>query len=132
MQQWSRIFPGRLDQVAQARKFTGALLEDHPMVDEARAVVTELAANAVLHTESGGLRGRFMVRIWRFPDRVRVSVLDYGSALDEPVAHPMPEDPLQESGRGLALVAHYAKDWGVQPLTVGNCVWADLLHCPDS
>src|SRR5258708_12815240 len=46
-------FPGRLDQVSQARAFAAAFLHGWPRADDAMLLIGELCANAVLHTQTG-------------------------------------------------------------------------------
>src|ERR1035441_137534 len=49
-----RVFPGRTDQIAKARDFTRRVLAPCPVLDEAILLASELAANAVAHTVTGG------------------------------------------------------------------------------
>jgi serine/threonine-protein kinase RsbW len=69
MASWSRTFPGRPEQVGQARLFTRSVLAGRPEADSAALVVSELATNAVRHTASGEPRGTFLVVIWARADR---------------------------------------------------------------
>ncbi|WP_236068150.1 ATP-binding protein, partial [Streptomyces brasiliscabiei] len=46
---WCRAFPGLPDQVAEARHFVAALLQERGVADDAVLVVSELATNAVRH-----------------------------------------------------------------------------------
>lgn len=87
------------------------------MLDDARVVVTELAANAVVHARSA-----FSVSIHGDGARLRIGVRDGSRAMPEP-REPEPRGP---SGRGLLLVSALASRWGVQPLTDGKVVWAEL------
>jgi hypothetical protein len=48
-----RVFPGRPDQVAQARRFVGRVLSGCPVADDALLCVSELASNAIRHTRTG-------------------------------------------------------------------------------
>jgi anti-sigma regulatory factor (Ser/Thr protein kinase) len=80
-------------------------------------VVSELASNAVLHAGTP-----FTVRVWRGPDRVRVEVMDRSDRLPAPRDH----DPTAVSGRGLAIVGTLADRWGVEVVSGGKCVWAEL------
>ena len=85
MASWSRLFPGRPEQVAQARLFTRSVLAGRPEAATAELVVSELATNAVLHSASGGAGGSFVVSVLARPDGVLVGVDDLGSAT-EPAA----------------------------------------------
>src|SRR5262249_2609446 len=96
-----RVFPGRHEQVAQARRFVGRALEDCPVSDEAILCVSELATNALLHTASG-TNGEFEVIVQRGESWVRVAVCDKGSP-KIPTARTL--DAISEDGRGLGLVA---------------------------
>jgi anti-sigma regulatory factor (Ser/Thr protein kinase) len=80
-------------------------------------VVSELAANAVLHA-----RTPFEVSI-ALGSRVRVEVRD--ASPQPPVMQPFAIDA--PSGRGLRLVDACADDWGCQVLADGKVVWAELL-----
>jgi serine/threonine-protein kinase RsbW len=122
---WSRYFPGRADQVAQARLFVLSVLAGRPEAETAALVVSELSTNAVCHTASGGPGGLFAVTVRREDDRATVTVQDMGAA-GEPVVRPPDQDGPGESGRGLLLVAAMAKDWGAARNRLGWQVWAEL------
>jgi serine/threonine-protein kinase RsbW len=122
---WSRYFPGRADQVAQARLFVASVLAGRPEAEAAALVVSELSTNAVRHTASGGPDGLFAVTVRREEDRATVSVQDMGAAGEPAIRIPEGEGP-GDSGRGLVLVAAVAKDWGVAQNRLGWQVWAEL------
>ncbi|WP_340378426.1 ATP-binding protein [Streptomyces sp. SS7] len=127
--EWSRIFPGQVWQVAEARHFVAALLEGEApsLVDDAVLVVGELAANAVRHTRSGWYRGWFLVIVGFADDFVRLQVIDQGGD-DEPTVRSV-NAPLDQGGRGLMLVSACAKDWGVKDRPAGGrCIWVDLAR----
>jgi anti-sigma regulatory factor (Ser/Thr protein kinase) len=86
-------------------------------LDDARIVVTELAANAVLHAGSP-----FSVSVRGDGARLRIGVRDHSRAMPEP------QEPsaVRLSGRGLQLIAAIAGRWGVEPLADGKVVWAEL------
>ncbi|MBR8742810.1 ATP-binding protein [Nocardiopsis sp. MG754419] len=125
MRNWARMFPGHVDEIARVRDFVRALLQDHPTVDDAELVASELATNALRHTHSSRDGGMFVVRVNDHGDRVRISVADYGCEHGWN-GKPASSDPWSEHGRGLVLVDALAKQWGVTPEPVGTCVWADL------
>jgi anti-sigma regulatory factor (Ser/Thr protein kinase) len=84
-------------------------------------VVAELAANAVRH---GRVRGRdFRVRLVLREDVVRVEVAD--GRTDR---LPALQEPADEGGRGLLLVAAVAERWGVEPRPGApyKVVWAEV------
>ncbi len=125
MSSWSRYFPGRADQVAQARLFVASVLAGRPEAEVAALVVSELSTNAVRHTASGGPDGLFAVTVRREEDRATVSVQDMGAAGEPEIRDPEGDGP-GESGRGLVLVAGVAKDWGAARNRLGWQVWAEL------
>jgi anti-sigma regulatory factor (Ser/Thr protein kinase) len=122
---WCRAFPGLPEQVAHARHFVAALLTDRDPVEDAVLVVSELAANAVRHTLSGGERGWFLVIVGFGEDLVRIEVLDQGG---ERAPRLRDATSQEEGGRGLLLVAACAKDWGVKNWPDGRSVWAELAR----
>ena len=88
-------------------------------LDDVALVVSELAANAVLHARSD-----FTVAVSSRGDRVRIAVSDSSSAgpvLQSSVAM------TATSGRGVALVAALAQDWGCDANGHnGKIVWAEF------
>jgi hypothetical protein len=91
------------------------------LADDVALVVTELAANAVVHARSG-----FTVALAAHGDTLRISVRD-ASPLPSPEADgsgpALPPAPLH----GLGAVDALAARWGVEPLgDAGKTVWADL------
>ncbi|HEX2699753.1 MAG TPA: SpoIIE family protein phosphatase [Acidimicrobiales bacterium] len=91
------------------------------LVDDAVLVVSELAANAMLH--AGGIAG---VRLTERGDAVRIEVHDHTRV--PPVMARQSVDAM--TGRGLRLVASLASQWGAEPTESGKLVWAELspLH----
>lgn len=129
MASWSRAFPGRPEQVSQARGFVGSVLAGRPEADEAVLIASELCSNAVLHSASGGPDGMFAVTVRRAADRSRVSVQDMGSPT-APAIKLADGEPL-ECGRGLLLVAALTKEWGTTRNRLGWVVWAELASVAD-
>lgn len=123
-----RSFPGEARQVGAARQFVGQTLAGCPARDRLLTCVSELAANAVEHTQSGS-GGTFTVEVGRPRDGAAfVAVTDAGGP-DEPVAGKAGE--LSEGGRGLALVAAFSSRWGYRDTARGRTVWAEATW-PDS
>src|SRR5216683_2147236 len=74
-----RVFPGRPEQVAHARRFVARVLDGCPVADDALLCASELASNAIRHTRSGWRGGKFQVVVWRGRASACVAVLDDGS-----------------------------------------------------
>lgn len=62
---WHRTFPGKREQVREARRFIRAHLPHHP---DAELIASELVTNAVEHTRTGEPGGVFTALIRRRPD----------------------------------------------------------------
>jgi serine/threonine-protein kinase RsbW len=117
-----RVFPGRHEQVAYARRFVARALEGCPVTDEAILCVSELATNAMLHTASGN-KGEFEVIVQQGQSWACVAVRDEGSPRI-PAARTI--DAASEDGRGLGLVALIAHRWGYWGDEHGRTVWCEL------
>ena len=84
--------------------------------------VSELAANAIEHTDSGR-GGVFIVEVDCPRDGVaRVAVTDEGSSS---VPAPGSLALMAEGGRGLAMVAACTSRWGYADANPGRTVWAE-------
>ncbi|WP_165827811.1 MEDS domain-containing protein [Mycobacterium colombiense] len=106
--------------VAAARHFTVATLMDWKLshlVDDAALIVTELATNSVVHANSA-----FRVVMSPAPLGVRFAVEDASQSRPR-MRHPGPYEP---GGRGIALIAEIAHQWGCDVSPVGKTVWADV------
>lgn len=116
---YQRTFHGRADQVREVRHDLAAHLDGCPVKDEALLVVSELAANAVLHSGSAG--EFFTVRCAVHCDHVRVEVEDLGGAW-----HRKPAD---DRPHGLDIIQALAGpgNWGTGTTCDGDrVVWARL------
>ena len=92
-------------------------LPDH-RVDDAVVMVSELAANALEHTDQAA-----QVRLSWTDDEVVISVFDHND--DPPM--PQPSDPSRSGGRGLQIVDAYADRHGVDLAEGGGkAVWFAL------
>jgi hypothetical protein len=114
----ARTFAFSREAPAAARHFTVATLGAcgaGDLAEDAALVVTELAANAIVHARSA-----FTVILSARDDLVRISV-----RAASPLAGGLRAAPLH----GLAAVAALASRWGVESLgSAGKTVWVDLLR----
>ena len=106
MPTYKRTFPGRAAELRKARSWTRAILNGSPRADDAATVVTELAANAVLHTASGSENGTFHVRLTHSGEAITLSVADRGGT--DHLPHVETASDNATHGRGLALVTAIA------------------------
>ncbi|HJR40156.1 MAG TPA: ATP-binding protein [Nocardioidaceae bacterium] len=105
------------------------------LLDDATLCVSELAANAALHSASTYME----IALLALDDAVRISVEDDGVTPAEAVV-PRPDFPAADcaddldlddeptTGRGLAIVSILASDWGVEKLEHGKRIWAELTE----
>jgi anti-sigma regulatory factor (Ser/Thr protein kinase) len=119
-----RVFPGRADQVARARRFAvEALGPRSAWRDEVSLLVSEAVTNALLHSSSGRDHGTFTVVYMVSSERIRVEVHDGGAAI-------LPRRRLHEldsiTGRGLELFDELADRWGHRGDERGRVVWFEL------
>lgn len=116
-----RAFAFSPDAPAAARHFSVDALRRlgaGDLSDAAALVVTELAANAVLHAHSG-----FTVDLSLHRDVLRISVRDASPLPAGGAGAALPATPLH----GLGVVHALASRWGVRPLGhAGKSVWVDL------
>jgi anti-sigma regulatory factor (Ser/Thr protein kinase) len=104
---------------ATARAFVEHLLElwgyDTEMIEGVRLMVSELAANAILHVGEP-----FTIEVDEVDQGVWVAVKDPSPLLPE--VHD--RGPLAEGGRGLRIVQALASDWDARALDGGGkVVW---------
>jgi hypothetical protein len=84
---WEQAYGGTRDQVACVRAAARRVLEGCPVADEVVHLLSELSANAVVHSDSGEPGGRFRVRLMHSPSHcVRGEVEDDGSSWDRNLA----------------------------------------------
>jgi MEDS: MEthanogen/methylotroph, DcmR Sensory domain len=116
-----RAFALSTDAPAAARHFAVDALRRLGAADlagDAALVVTELAANSVIHAHSG-----FTVDLSLYRDVLRISVRDAGPWPPGDGVAVLPAAPLH----GLGAVAALASRWGVEPLgEAGKSVWVEL------
>ncbi|GAB2473346.1 ATP-binding protein [Jatrophihabitans fulvus] len=86
-------------------------------IDDVVLVASELVGNAVTHAAEHGS----LDVAWQLEDSTVIVRVRDGSS-EQPHVRTVPET--SPNGRGLAIVAAVAVEWGVQPLTDGKQVWA--------
>jgi len=116
---YQRTFHGRADQVQQVRHEVAGYLGECPVADDIVLIASELAANAILHTQSRG--STFTVRCHASPGQVRIEVEDLGG--------PWRPRPPGYRPHGLDIIQALTgpDGWGTRPAgTGGRTVWARL------
>ncbi|CCB73961.1 Predicted protein [Streptantibioticus cattleyicolor NRRL 8057 = DSM 46488] len=109
--------------VRHVRRIVAILLELWglpELICAAELAVTEVVGNAVRHAPDGPCR----VRVARLPGGVRVEVADGSPQLPRARV----AGPLDEGGRGLALLGAVTREWGAEPDPDGGgkTVWFEL------
>ncbi len=117
----SKLFLPMAAEVPAARHFvidTLAACNSSHIADDAALIVSELAANAVVHANTA-----FRVVVSRAsPGIVRLAVED--ATRSQPVLRRAGR--YDTGGRGIALVAEIAREWGCDLSPGGKTVWADV------
>ena len=111
--------PRRADQVARVRRGLARHLAGCPVADDAVLIASELAANAVTHSDSAG--EFFAVRCESHRDYLWIEVEDLGGPWE--LAQP------DDRPHGLSIIASLAgpDNWGAETTSDGNrIVWARL------
>lgn len=103
----ARIFPALPREAARARAWLTALLGASPAAGDAVACLSELAANAITHSDSRRPGGAFTVTATVTPSLLRVEVTDQGGPWRNHHARP------GETGRGLQIVSHLSARSGI-------------------
>ena len=118
MTSWTMTFPATSKGARAARLFTCEVIGSTGVgVDEVALIVSELAANAVLHAATP-----FTVTVHRTGDHFRIEVADGSSVL------PQMKDHGQQAptGRGLRIIDRLTNDWGVDLTEDGKVVWVKV------
>jgi serine/threonine-protein kinase RsbW len=116
----AQVFPGDAGQVREARRFLAGVLDGCPAAGDALLCMSELATNAVLHSQSGRPGGRFTVRVRMRAGSVRVEVTDEGGAWRRE------HDGGGQSGRGLLIAGELAGRWGREDEAGRRTVWFEM------
>ena len=100
-----------------------SFLDDTALADDAVLCVSELAANAVTHSDSRFPGGRFTVAVESYSDgRLRIKVLDQGGRW-------IRQEKEGHAHLGLMIVSRLARAWGIHTDGLdGRTVWFEL--CP--
>jgi serine/threonine-protein kinase RsbW len=121
----AQAFPGNSVQVREARRFLAAILGRRRAADDAVLCLSELAANAIIHSRSGRPGGYFTVGVDIDSQRLRVEVCDEGG----PWTWLGRGD--ERHGRGLLVVSQLARAWGrTGNSDAGWTVWFEM-GCSD-
>ncbi|MEU4535319.1 ATP-binding protein [Streptosporangium sp. NPDC023825] len=114
-----------MESVPEARAWARDLLAEQvggPVLDDVLLLLSELATNAVAHSDSGRTAdGRVTVYVVRTSATVHVEVADDGSDAGAPAVR-VPETD-DDGGRGLWLVEMVAAGWGSHRDGAGGSVW---------
>ncbi len=116
---YQRTYHGRPDQVSKARHDAARYLGGCPAIDDALLVISEFAANAVLHSGSAG--EFFTVRVALHRDHALIQCEDLGGQWQCRTA--------QDRPHGLDIVSALAGpgNWGIETTGDGDRVaWARL------
>ncbi|MBL3667390.1 ATP-binding protein [Streptomyces sp. M2CJ-2] len=122
---WGLSCPGFPEEVSRARRWTRDILRGSPFAEDAELIVSELSANAILHTASGQASGSFHLALAVSPQVVALSVTDEGGTSTAPKAEH--QDDQAEHGRGLGMVSSIAHRVVIHDSYGGHTVTAELF-----
>ena len=124
-------FPSQPASVPAARRFVTEVLVAagaSALLEDARLLISELAANAVLHAGTD-----FSVTVHLSAQRLYVEVRDGDALHADPMrargsgaSDPDAPEPGPADGHGLRIVAKLSEDWGVRVVDHGKIVWFSL------
>jgi len=122
---WEQPYPGTIDQLRHVRATLREYLGDCPVADDAVHLLSELSANAIVHSDSGNRGGTFTVRAQHYLNsHVWGEVEDQGSTWDGNLStsalHP----------HGLYLLERLASDCGVERIGRVHIVWFRIDYPP--
>lgn len=114
----TQSFPATSKGARAARLFaTDVVGANDGLGDQVALVVSELAANAVLHAATP-----FSVTVCDAETGIRIEVADGNPAVPQLKAH----ENTAPTGRGLRIVEQLADRWGVRLTGSGKVVWVEI------
>ena len=122
---WGLTCPGFPEEVSRARRWTRDILRGSPLAEDAELIVSELSANAILHTASGREAGSFHLALAVSSQVVALSVTDGGGARTAPKVEHQGQEA--EHGRGLGMVSAIAHRVAIHDSDGGHTVTAELF-----
>ncbi|MFD3822634.1 ATP-binding protein [Streptomyces sp. NPDC058625] len=122
---WGLTCPGFPEEVSRARRWTRDILRGSPLAEDAELIVSDLSANAILHTASGRHSGSFHLALAVSSQMVALSVTDDGGTGQAPKIEHRDQDA--EHGRGLGMVSALAHRVVVRNSDSGHTVTAELF-----
>ena len=125
--------PGTLEAVAKARRWArrcvSAYTEGGPdLADTVELLVSEAVTNAVAHTVSGKKGGTVALKFLPCRYGARIEVHDCGG-VNASTPHLRAVAPDSEHGRGLAIIAALAEEWGIIARPSSG-IWFTVAHRP--
>jgi len=121
------LLPHAPSSVGQARHQLGADLRGHgvaePAICDATVVLSELMSNAVRHARP--MAGAQMRVAWTLSDGALELAVSDGGGPTQPRTERTPSAS-SPGGRGLGIVDHLSRRWGVRRDDLGTTVWAVL------
>ncbi len=114
----TQSFPATSKGARAARRFaTDVIGAAEEVTDQVALVVSELAANAVLHAATP-----FTVTVSDDESGIRIEVADGNPAVPQLKAH----QNTAPTGRGLRIVEQLTERWGVRRTGNGKVVWVEI------
>ena len=119
--------PATASQVAEARRFVASFVADTMLAADAVLCLSEVATNAVIHSNSRRVRGQFSVGAERYGDgHLRIEVEDQGGRW-------MERAKAEGQHLGLLIVSQLASAWGIEGDGYQHrTVWFELRPVPAS
>lgn len=115
---YQATYHGRPDQVSAVRAAVAAHLAGCPVSEDAVLIASEIATNAVRHSDSAG--EFFSVRVYMQASWVWIECEDLGGQWQWQCQSD------EDRPHGLSIVDALAEEWGVDGGPSGRVVWARL------